>query len=95
MVIDFISCALRRERPEENLQRTGEQLTPIREDTESKVYASNVREKGLRVVFAGNTTRWHRNGIMKELWGKSTSELMPFEIVSTGISGLSLQRRLG
>jgi len=66
MVIDFISCALRRERPEENLQRTGEQLTPIREDTESKVYASNVREKGLRVVFAGNTTRWHGNGIMKE-----------------------------
>ncbi len=40
---------------------------PIRKDTVSWGYVTNVLEKRLRVVFAENTTRWHRNGIMKEL----------------------------
>ena len=66
MVIDFISCAVRREGLG-ILKSTGRQPSPIGGDTESKVYASNVREKCLRVVFAGSTTEWHRNGIMKEL----------------------------
>jgi len=66
VVIDFISCAVRREGLG-ILKSTGRQPSPIGGDTESKVYASNVREKGLRVVFAGSTTRWHGNGIMKEL----------------------------
>jgi endonuclease YncB( thermonuclease family) len=39
----------------------------IRKDTDNWVYAPVVREKRLRVVFAGGTTGWHRNGIMKEL----------------------------
>jgi len=37
---------------------------PIREDTESWACASNVRKTYLRVVFAGNTTGWHRKGII-------------------------------
>ena len=44
-----------------------ERVSPIREDTRRWVYARNVPEGRLRVVFAGNTTGWHRNGIMKEL----------------------------
>jgi len=39
----------------------------MRKDIKSWAYAPVVREKCLRVVFAGNTTRWHRNGITKEL----------------------------
>ncbi len=66
MVIDFISCAVRREGLG-ILKSTGRQPSPIGGDTESKVYASNVRGKGLREVFVGSTTGWHRNGIMKEL----------------------------
>jgi hypothetical protein len=66
VVIDFISCAVRREGLG-ILNSTGRQPSPIGGDTENWAYASNVREKGLRVVFAGNTTRWHRNGIIKEL----------------------------
>jgi len=64
--IDFISCAVRREGLG-ILNSTGRQFSPIGRDTESWAYASNVREKCLRVVFAGSTTGWHRNGIMKEL----------------------------
>ena len=32
-----------------------------------KGLCTSVREKRLREVFAGSTTGWHRNGIMKEL----------------------------
>ncbi len=39
----------------------------MRKDIKNWVYAPIVREKYLRVVFAGSTTGWHRNGIMKEL----------------------------
>jgi len=66
VVIDFISFAVRREGLG-ILNSTGRQPSPIGGDTESKVYVSNVREKCLREVFAGNTTRWHRTGTMKEL----------------------------
>jgi len=67
LVEDFINCALRREGIQSILNSTGWHLSPIKEDTESWACASNVREKCLRVVFAGSTTGWHRNGIMKEL----------------------------
>jgi len=63
VVIDFISCAVRRE----GLKCTGLQPSPIGGDTESWAYASNVRENCLREVFVGNITGWHRQGIMKEL----------------------------
>jgi len=59
--IDFISCAVRREGLG-ILNSTGRQPSPIGRDTESWVYASNVREKYLRVVFAGNTTGWSGSG---------------------------------
>ena len=36
-------------------------------DIKNWVYSPVVREKCLRVVFSGSTTRWSRNGIMKEL----------------------------
>jgi len=40
----------------------GRQPSPIGRDTESWAYASNVREKCLRVVIAGNTTGWSGSG---------------------------------
>jgi len=67
LVEDFISCALRKEGPDGILKGISQRLWPIREDTESWAYAPVVREKRLREVFAGSTTGWHRNGIMKEL----------------------------
>jgi len=63
VVIDFISCAVRRE----GLKCTGLHPSPIGGDTESWAYAPVAREKCLREVFVRSTTRWHRNGIMKEL----------------------------
>jgi len=62
----FISCAVRREGLG-ILNGIDYQFLPIREDTEKWVYVPVVREKRLRVVFAGSTTGWHRNSIMKEL----------------------------
>ena len=67
LVEDFISCALRKEGPDGILKGISQRLWPIREDTESWAYAPVAQEKCLRVVFAGSTTRWHRNGIMKGL----------------------------
>ena len=67
LVEDFISCALRKEGPDGILKGISQRLWPIREDTESWAYAPVVREKCLREDYAGSTTGWHRNGIMKEL----------------------------
>jgi len=67
VVRGFIRGVARREELEYILKGTSQRLWPIREDTESWVYAPIVREKCLRVVFAGSTTGWYRNGIMKEL----------------------------
>jgi len=61
VVTDFISCALRREGLG-ILKSIDWQFSPIREDTEKWVYVPGVREKCLRVVFAGNTTGWSGSG---------------------------------
>jgi len=63
---NFTSYALRRDIPDGILKYTGRHPSPISRDTERWVCVPVVREKGLRVVFAGGTTGWHRNGIMKE-----------------------------
>jgi len=63
VVIDFISCAVRRE----GLKCTGLHPSPIGGDTESWAYASNVRKRCLRVVFAGNTIGWSGSGFMSEV----------------------------
>ncbi len=67
MVIDFISCALKREGLERTLNITGWHLSPIKKDTESWVYVTVAREKRLRVGYAGGTMARCWNGIMKEL----------------------------
>ncbi len=56
MVKASISYVLRRERPEENLQHTEGQLSPIKEDTESWGYVVVVPKRHLNGGSVGNTT---------------------------------------
>ncbi len=67
MVIDFISGVLRRDALQSILNSTGWHLSPIKEDTESWAYVIVVPKRHLNGGSVRNTTRWHRNGIMKEL----------------------------
>jgi len=62
-----ISCALRKEGLERIPQYTGQHLSLIKEDTESWACAQGVPRRYLDGGYAGSTTRWSRNGIMKEL----------------------------
>ncbi len=66
MVIDFISCAVRREGLG-ILNSTGRQPSPIRKDIENWAYVIVVLRGYLNGGIAGSTTGWRRNGIMKEL----------------------------
>jgi len=66
MVIAFISGVLRRDVLQSILNSTGWHLSPIKKDTESWAYVIVVLRGYLNGGYAGNTTRWSRNGIRKK-----------------------------